>query len=75
MNREIARVPVWALDYLLSGDESGLSPEQKSTIDSMGIEMTIPLEPVIGPGARYFSEIPLFGEASTVMESIVVFNN
>lgn len=64
---KVEKIPVWAVAYLVNGDDSGLAPEDKKTVDDY-VERLLKKERLrlicpIGETASEFEPHPAFGLA------------
>ena len=77
-----ARIPSWALSYLINGESEGLAPVDKDTVDSWWSGMVEWAESIGGQGQdiiinpvdtnEFFTWHPEFGLACTVTECDIV---
>lgn len=73
------RIPAWALSYLVNGDDSGISAEDKATVDAymqqyideaQAVSGTVIVVP--GPSEPSFTWHPEFGLACDCDDSTIV---
>ncbi|MDE6009059.1 MAG: hypothetical protein K2G90_07615 [Muribaculaceae bacterium] len=69
-------IPTWALCYLINGDSTGLTDDDLAIVDTWYVEnkvhdVTTASEDE-GYCYPYFSNFPAFGEASEVVDCIVM---
>ncbi len=75
--KSVERIPTCALPYLVNGDATGLTAEDKKIIDDAcriyGIEVVVPItDSVEGSPQPYFSSSPMFGLPTEVEDCIVI---
>lgn len=62
MNRSIEKIPTWALDWLLNGDNSGLSEDDMDNINKwLTDNLCLLVCPPYQGDSPYFSREPAFG--------------
>ena len=68
----IEPIPVWAMCYLVNGDSTGLTDEDKAIVDEWWndnkVQTVSPVSEESGETYPYFSYFPAFGKASDVMD-------
>lgn len=77
--KSVERIPTYALPYLVNGDATGLTTEDKRIIDEAscrhGIEVVVPItDSVEGSPQPYFSSSPMFGKPTEVEDCIVIMS-
>lgn len=77
--KSVERIPTYALPFLVNGDATGLTAEDKKTIDEAcrrhGIEVVVPItDSVEGSPQPYFSRFPMFGLPTEVEDCIVIMS-
>lgn len=75
--KSVERIPTYALPYLVNGDATGLTAEDREIIDKAyrrhGIEVVVPItDSVEGSPQPYFSSSPMFGLPTEVEDCIVI---
>ena len=71
-------VPTYALSYLVNGDPSGLTDEERAMIDdllrSQSVELVSPdWEDEATASQPYFSSVPWFGQPTEVVDCNIVY--
>lgn len=79
MEKNIEKVPTWALCYLVYGDSTGLTDEEIYMIDKLcqkqRIELVCPITDCVEGGTQpYFTPDPFFGQPTEVEDCVVVYN-
>lgn len=79
MKRSIERIPTYALCYLVNGDATALTDEERQEIDDMlhrrQINNIIPFaEGDEVSNEPYFSSVPFWGLPTEVEDCMVIFN-
>lgn len=77
MEKDIEKIPTYALPYLVNGDASNLTEDEIKQIDEIcreqGIELVVPIgDSVEGGTEPYFSSTPLFGKPTEVEDCIII---
>ena len=77
--KSVERIPTYALPYLVNGDATSLTAEDKEIIDDAcrrhGIEVVVPItDSVEGSPQPYFSSSPMFGKPTEVEDCIVIMS-
>lgn len=77
--KSVERIPTYALPYLVNGDATGLTAEDKEIIDEAYrthcIEVVVPItDSVEGSPQPYFSSSPMFGKPTEVEDCIVIMS-
>jgi len=80
MNKSIEKIPTYALPYLVNGDATSLTDEERQMIDNILREQRIELVAPItdsdeGSPEPYFSSVPFFGQPTEVEDCIILFND
>ncbi len=75
--KSVERIPTYALPYLVNGDATGLTDEDKKIIDDVwrrnNIELVVPMAEDVEAGPQpYFSSSPMFGLPAEVEDCIVI---
>ena len=73
-SRSIEKIPTYALPYMINGDATNLYDDEIEKIDNIFREYGI--ESVIPKGEEhetYFSNSPMFGKPTEVMDCIVIY--
>ena len=78
MKESFEKVPVWALAYLVSGDSRGYMPQEVQVVDDFckrrHIKHIYPLaEDDEGDWTPYYTDTPLFGGPTEVVDCIVIY--
>ncbi|MBD5236306.1 MAG: hypothetical protein HDS62_02010 [Bacteroidales bacterium] len=72
----IEPIPVWAMCYLINGDSTGLTDEDKAIADKWWsdnkVQTVSPVSEDSGETSPYFSHFPAFGLASEVTDCHVM---
>ena len=77
MEKNIEKIPTYALPYLVNGDASNLTEDEIKQIDEIcreqGIELVVPIgDSVEGGTEPYFSSPPLIGKPTEVEDCIII---
>ncbi len=77
--KSVERIPTYAIPYLVNGDATGLTTEDKEIIDEAyrkhSIEVVVPItDSVEGSPQPYFSSSPMFGKPAEVEDCIVIMS-
>lgn len=77
MEKDIEKIPTYALPYLVNGDASNLTEDEIKQIDEIcrkqGIELVVPISDSVEGGTEpYFSCTPLFGKPTEVEDCIII---
>ena len=76
MDFTIEKIPVWALCYLVNGDFSGLTDEDKAIVDEWWERNIVVTVSTVydeeNNGHPYFTYFPAFGLASDVIDCNVM---
>lgn len=77
MEKDIEKIPTYALPYLVNGDASNLTEDEIKQIDEIcreqGIELVVPIgDSVEGGTEPYLSSTPLFGKPTEVEDCIII---
>ena len=71
MEKDIEKIPTYALPYLVNGDASNLTEDE--ICREQGIELVVPIgDSVEGGTEPYFSSTPLFGKPTEVEDCIII---
>lgn len=78
MEKNIEKIPTYALPYLVNGDTGGLTDDEIRQIDEIcreqGIELVVPIGDNVEGGAEpYFSSTPMFGKPAEVEDCIIIY--
>ena len=75
-NKYIAKIPTWALCYIINGDPTGLENKDIKLIDNYlydnNVEIVSPLTNKIGDLDPYFSHYPEWGLAAEVVDCTII---
>lgn len=76
MDFTIEKIPVWAMYYLVNGDYSGITEEDKAIVDEWwernNVVSVSPASDDEGNCFPYFSHFPAFGLGSDVIDCSVM---
>ena len=76
MEFTIEKIPVWAMCYLVQGDYSGMTDEDKAIVDEWwernNVVSVSPASDDEGSCFQYFSYFPAFGLGSDVIDCTVM---
>ena len=71
MEKDIEKIPTYALTYLVNGDASNLTEDEIKQIDEIcheqGIELVVPIGDSVEGGTE-----PLFGKPTEVEDCIII---
>lgn len=78
MEKDIEKIPTYALPYLVNGDVGDLTDDEIKQIDEtcrkLGIELVVPIRDSVEGGAEpYFSNTPMFGKPTEVEDCIIIY--
>ena len=78
MEKDIEKIPTYALSYLVNGDASNLTEDEIKQIDEIcreqGIELVVPISDSVEGGVEpYFISTPLFGKPTEVEDCIIIY--
>lgn len=69
MNRSIEKIPTWALNWLINGDDSGLSEADMEEINTwLANNLCLLVCPPHEGDSPYFSRVPAFGLPCDVVD-------
>lgn len=74
--KTIEKIPTWSLDYLVNGDNTGLTDEEIALADQwckdIKIEIISPDTDAEGNTQPYFTHVPAFGLPTEVEDCILI---
>lgn len=79
MYKTTEKIPSWSLNYLINGDATGLTKEEKDAIDKWYAEWQVqtvaPVTDEEGNTQPYFSHCPLFGLTTEVEDCDILYSH
>lgn len=79
MYKTTKKIPSWSLNYLINGDATGLTKEEKDAIDKWYAEWQVqtvsPVTDEEGNTQPYFSHCPLFGLPTDVEDCDILYSH
>lgn len=79
MYKTTEKIPSWSLNYLINGDATRLTKEEKDAIDKWYAEWQVqtvaPVTDEEGNTQPYFSRCPLFGLTTEVEDCDILYSH